>query len=252
LTGSSLPLTGPALLADVLAEAFPHSRSDTRSALAKVSVIRQFSADQTILRQGDESRLAFVLEGFVALRRTTTDGRQLITRIVARGQLAPILPLGLRPAGSDAVALTPSSVAVWHGVEVRSLAFSDSGLAMDMLDSVIGAFDDVLGRLDSLLYQDALRRVARVLYAKADLFFAEPPLLTRAHLPNLVGTSREMTGRVLRVLESRRLVTRAGRDRLQLLDRDGLAKAAESGSNQPMTGRERARAGHGGRASSKH
>jgi CRP-like cAMP-binding protein len=233
LTDSSLAAS--AALPDVLTEAFPHSRADTRSALARASVVRRFGAGETIIRQGDESNLSFVLEGRVALRRTTIDGRQLITRIVTRGQLAPILPLAAIPAGSDAVALTPCAVALWNSVEVRSLAFSDSGLAVDLLDAVIGAFDEVVGRLDSLLHQDAVRRVARVLYLRADLFFAEPPLLTRAHLPNLVGTSREMTGRVLRVLESRRLVARAGRDRLRLLDPEGLAKAAECGTNQPRT-----------------
>ena len=45
---------------------------------------------------------------------------------------------------------------------------------------------------------------------------------TRAHLPALVGTSREMTGRVLRRLESEGIIERIGRDRLRVLDADGL------------------------------
>jgi CRP-like cAMP-binding protein len=50
--------------------------------------------------------------------------------------------------------------------------------------------------------------------------------MTRAYLPALVGTSREMTGRVLRQLESDGIVRRVGRDRLRLLDADRLALAA--------------------------
>jgi CRP-like cAMP-binding protein len=60
----------------------------------------------------------------------------------------------------------------------------------------------------------------------ADLFFADDPVLTRDYLPNMVGTSREMTGRVLRILEARSIVARVDRNRLRLLDPDGLAAMA--------------------------
>lgn len=191
--------------------------------------MRTFSAGHTILRQGDETSVALVLDGHVAFRRTTIDGRQLIVVIATRGRLVSILPLAARPAGADAIALTASPAAVWRADEVRSLAAADAGLAGDLLDHVLWAFDGVVQRLDGLLHQNALRRVARVLVLHQDLFFAEPAVLTRAELPILVGTSREMTGRVLRVLEARRLVARVGRDRLRLLDPAGLAEAAELG-----------------------
>jgi CRP-like cAMP-binding protein len=47
-------------------------------------------------------------------------------------------------------------------------------------------------------------------------------LLSRAHLPSLVGTSREMTGRVLRELEREGTVARVGRTGLRLLRPDLL------------------------------
>jgi len=83
--------------------------------------------------------------------------------------------------------------------------------------------------LDGLLYLDTVRRIARVLHDKGDLFFADPPILTRGHLPILVGSSREMVGRVLRLLESRGIVARVGRDRLRLLDPAALKLAADVG-----------------------
>jgi CRP-like cAMP-binding protein len=150
-----------------------------------------------------------------------------MVRIVTRGQLSPVLPLAARPASADAVAISRSVMAVWRAEELRESAKTDPGLAVDILDDVLGSLEEVMGRLDGLLYQDALRRVARVLHEHADLFFAVPPVLTRTHLPNLVGTSREMTGRVLRILEARRLVARIGRDRLSLLDPAGLAAVAD-------------------------
>jgi CRP-like cAMP-binding protein len=219
-------------LSDVIGVAFPHSGPDTRRALAGAAAVRTFEAGQTIVRQGEESSLALVLDGHVAVRRTTVDGRQLIVRIVARGGLATLLPLAARPAVGDAVALTSSPAALLRGTDVRSLAATDPGLASDILDHVLATYEQTVGRLDGLLHQNALRRVARVLHLHADLFFAEEPVLTRTHLPTLVGTSREMTGRVLRVLESKRLVTRVGRDRLHVLDPAGLALVA-GGADAP-------------------
>jgi CRP-like cAMP-binding protein len=220
-------------LPDVLGEAFPHSRAETRRALVAAATVRMFRAGRSILHQGDETSMALILAGHVAVRRTTVDGRQLIMRIVGRGELVSILPLAARPASADAVALTPSPAAVWRGDEVRSLASTDPGFAVDILDQVLATFEDVVGRLDGLLYQNALRRVARVLNQHTDLFFAERPVLTRAHLPILVGTSREMTGRVLRVLEGQGIVSRVGRTRLRLLDPAGLAAIANGNDETP-------------------
>jgi CRP-like cAMP-binding protein len=224
LTHPSSP-AAPALMR-TLDEAFPHSRPATRTRLASAATVRRYAADDMIIRQGDDSSLAIVMDGHVAVRRTTLDGRQFMVRIVGRGRLSPVLPLAAIPASADAVALTASVAAVWRSEEVRSLASADPGLGVDLLDDVLDSYDEVMQRLDGLLYQDAIRRVARVLELNSDLFFVEPPVLTRSHLPSLVGTSREMTGRVLRVLESRGLVARVGRHHLRLLDPAGLAAVA--------------------------
>ena len=67
-----------------------------------------------------------------------------------------------------------------------------------------------------------------------DLFFADPPVLSRSHLPALVGTSREMTGRVLRQLEREGMVARVGRNGLRLLRPDRLD--AEESLHETHTG----------------
>jgi CRP-like cAMP-binding protein len=244
-----------------IAEAFPRSRPETRTALAVAAHIRAFAARHMIGRQGDEEHVAMVLEGYVALRRTTTDGRQLIIRIVTHPSLTQVLPLAGRGAAGDSLTLTPSVAAIWQGSEVRALANVDPGLAGDLLDHALVTFEDTMGRLDGLGYQNAGRRVAAMLQEHAELFFTDQPVLQRSDLPGLVGTSREMTGRVLRVLEARRVVERVGRDRLRLLDAAGLATAARIGlrgvatpmelvprqqsSNDATVSRSLDRAGHG-------
>jgi CRP-like cAMP-binding protein len=215
------------MLPDLLAEVFPNSRPESRQALVGSASVRTFETGQPILRQGDETSFALILGGHVAFRRTTVDGRQLITLIVSRGALAAFLPLASRPTSVDVLPLTTTSAAVWPSTDVRLLVATDPGLAVDILDHVLATFEVIVERLDGMQYQNALRRVARVLNLHTDLFFGEPAVLTRTQLPIMVGTSREMTGRVLRILESQGLVARVGRSRLRLLDPVGLARAAE-------------------------
>jgi CRP-like cAMP-binding protein len=212
-----------------IAEAFARSRPETRVALATAASIRSFAARQIMGRQGDDEHVALVLEGYVALQRTTGDGRQLIIRIVRRPGLVQVLPLVGRGAAGDALALTPSIAAIWQGSEIRALANADTGLAGDLLDHALATFEETVGRMDGLGYQNAGRRVAAMLELHAELFFADQPILRRSDLPGLVGTSREMTGRVLRILEARAVVERIGRDRLRLLEPAALAAVARVG-----------------------
>ena len=227
-------IASPSVLPQRIADAFPRSHSATRRALDSTALLRSFAPGQTILRQGQESALALVVDGHVALQRTTVDGRQVMIRVVSAGSLAPVLPLGPRPAGADTIALTEGLAALWNAGEIRSLAAVDAGLALDVLDQTLSTFEETVEAIDGLLHQDSQRRVARALRRHSDLFFGGQPILSRVYLANLVGTSREMTRRVLRALEARQVVARVGRDRLRLLDPDALAAIAD-GTHSPRS-----------------
>ena len=217
--------------AEILRKAFPTASESTQRALLSNAQIRSFRQKQTVVDQGEESRMGLILEGHIGFRRTTVDGREVMPRIGSRGNLAPFMPIAGRPATAEAVAMTPSRLAFWPGGEVLALAAGDAGFAVDILQHVMTAFEEVVERMDGLLYQNALRRVARILDQHSDILLGEEAVVTRAYLPALVGTSREMTGRVLRQLESEGVVKRIGRDRLRLLDAVGLARTAAAPSS---------------------
>jgi CRP-like cAMP-binding protein len=117
-------------------------------------------------------------------------------------------------------------VAQWPGHEVRALVADDPALALMAIDSMAESLHQTVERIEGFLHQDARRRVLRILARHEPLFFREPPVLTRAHLPGLVGTSREMTGRVLRQLEREGIVKRIGRSGLRLRRPDQLEAGA--------------------------
>jgi CRP-like cAMP-binding protein len=228
-------ITAPDRLASIVRKTFPRCRQGTVGALEALADVRTFDAGDTLVAQGDEGRTVLVLDGHVAFRRTTLDGREVMPRIVSSGQLAAVMPIVLRPAVIEVVAVSPCRVALLPGSGLWALAEDDNGFALDLLEHVLLTFEGIVERLDGLMYQAATRRVARVLEQHASILFGEAAVLTRSYLPALVGTTPEMTRRVLRVLETDGIVARIGGDRLDLLDPTRLSEAAGA-STEPEDG----------------
>ena len=212
--------------ADIIERSFPRAQGGTLRSLIDAPA-RRFDAGDTVVAQGDDRHTVFVFNGHLGLRRMTVDGRELIPRVVSTGELAALLSIVSRPSAVEAVALSECHVALWSGRQIHALANGDTGFALDLLDHVLLAFEAIVGRLDGLRHQNSVRRVARVLEDHAKLVFGETATVPRTYLPALVGTSREMMGRVLRALESDGVVARDGRSRLKLLDPERLTRLAD-------------------------
>ena len=169
--------------------------------------------------------LTIITEGHGAARRTTSTGKELLSGVARSGVLFGWSGLAAVPSSVELFALTDCTVAQWPGPDVRALAVADPELALAAIDSMAFSLHQTVERIEGFLHQDARLRVLRVLAQYRDLFFEEPVVLSRAHLPGLVGTSREMTGSVFRQLEREGTVVRVGRAGLKLLRPDRLDAA---------------------------
>jgi CRP-like cAMP-binding protein len=191
----------------VLDEAFPNSRAETRRWLVESVEVTQHGSGEYLFRQGSRTPVLVVLDGWTAFQRTSPDGRVVIPRLAGPGQVAGLLGVSDLSTPVDMLAITGVRTAGWSATTIRSAAAADSGLALDTVDQMAVAMDLLSERLDSLPSQE--------------------PVLTRGHLAGLVGTSAEMTRRVLRRLEEMGVVVRVGRSSLQLLDEEQLAGLAD-------------------------
>jgi CRP-like cAMP-binding protein len=218
----SVPAPEQLLLRSLIGQALPASRPTTRALLAETARHRVVPAQETVFVQGEPIPLTFVIRGYGAFRRTTVDGRQLTMGIASPNDLFGFSSIALGRTSVDLLALTECEIAVWRGPEVRQLAATDPGLALDVIAGMADFLNTLTEKVDGFLHQDARRRVVRVLARHRDLFFASPAVLSRSQLPSLVGTSREMTGRVLRELEREGMLARVGRTGLRLLRPDRL------------------------------
>ena len=215
--------------------ALPGTSRATIDCLVETAKARIAPPGEAIFRQGERIPLTLIIRGHGVFRRTTIDGQLLSTGIGHPGGLFGFSSITPTTSPVEFVALTELEVRLWKGPDIRRLAASDPGFALDAADRLAGFVQAMTEGIDGLLHQNARRRVIRILLRHRDLFFAEPAVLTRAELPSLVGTSREMTGRVLRELESEGLIARVGRRGLRLLRPDRLELDARSPAKAAAT-----------------
>jgi CRP/FNR family cyclic AMP-dependent transcriptional regulator len=215
-------------VSELLVRALPNAAPETIETLAGTARLRAAAPGDVVIRQGETIPFTLVIRGYGAFRRTTADGRQLVLGIASPGWLVGHPGIAGRAASQDLVAITPAKVARWSGTDVRALVLADPGLAVSVIDTMARFWGITIERLDGLIHQEARGRVLRVLAEYADLFFSEPAVLPRTLLPGLVGTSREMTGRVLRSLEAEGVISRVGRRGLRLLAPAALEEAADA------------------------
>lgn len=224
---------GASALAGSIAAALPGSNPASISLLAANARLREVGPGELIFRQGDAIPLTLLLSGHAAFRRTTADGQLLFVGVAYPGEFFGMSSISATVASTEMVALTNTVALSWRGLDVRRLAETDARFALFVIDRLSLFATMLTEKLDGFLHQDAQRRVIRVLARHRDLFFSDPPVLTRTHLPGLVGTSREMTGRVLRALEREGVVARVGRAGLRLLDPRPLEALPREATNQP-------------------
>jgi CRP-like cAMP-binding protein len=213
-------------LRETLDHALAGSAPQTAQILIETGRIRHHEMDDTIFFQGAEIPLTLIVRGYGAYRRTTDDGRQVTVGIASPGELFGFTSLTAALASADLVALGACDVVTWRGPDLRRMAAADPGFALDAIDRMAMSLTSITEKVDGFLHQDSRRRVLRVLGRHRELFFRDPPVLLRSHLPSLVGTTREMTGRVLRDLERDGTVLRVGRTGLRLLRPDRLEAEA--------------------------
>ena len=206
----------------LLKGALPGTGDHTIRFLADRAVIRSVRNGEIVFRQGEPVRLFLITRGYGAFRRTTVDGQQVVVGLATPGDLMGLTNIAATISSVEFSGLADCELALWPGLDVRQVVASDPGLALDIIDRMAAFLDILTQKVDGFLHQDARRRVVRILARHRDLFFGEPPIVSRAILPGLVGTSREMTGRVLRELERDQTVVRVGRTGLRLLRPDRL------------------------------
>jgi CRP-like cAMP-binding protein len=210
------------VLRELLGRLLPACRATTLTSLAQSARLHTLQPGDVIYPQGEPVPITIITEGFGVARRMTADGQEIMSGVAPSGVLFGYSGIASTQSSVAMTALTRCEVAQWLGSEWRRWIPIDPSLGLAAIDSMAASLHQTMQSIEGFLHQDARRRVMRVLSRHRQLFFSNPAVLTRAHLPGLVGTSPEMTRRVLRQLEAEGTLSREGSVGLRLLRPDRL------------------------------
>jgi hypothetical protein len=124
---------------ELLVRALPGCRVETIERLIQTVRTRSVAPGEYIYRQGEPVPLTLILEGYGAARRTTVNGKELVSGVAPSGVLFGWSGLAAVPSSVELVALTECEIGQWRGSEIRTLTSADPALALAAIDGLVDA-----------------------------------------------------------------------------------------------------------------
>ena len=210
---------------------------DTLTRVASVAIRRTYAPDETIIIEGDPCQAAyFIVEGQVRVYRLSPGGREQVLVRLGPGQAFNTVPPfqlhGLDHATVEA--LTPVTLYAITCDDFCRLVKECAELALVILQDFATRLDHLTNLVEDLSLRTVRGRLARFLLERASTELggtAEAGQVsqrwTQEEIAAHLGTVRDMVGRTLRAFADAGLV-RMDRQRILLLDREGLEEEAQS------------------------
>lgn len=192
----------------------------------------------TVVRAGEQGRVALVLEGLLRLVANSREGRQLTLHHYRRGELAGLLGFTAPSVPYTLQAAVPSSLLPISTAALEEVVHRNPTLGWALAAQVNRLSQDLLARFVFYAFQPLRQRVAAYLLELSDLegIAADRPVVRVSHqdLANAVGAPRESVSRALG--EFRRMgAVHTGASRIEIRDRCLLAQAAGEADEPPAT-----------------
>ncbi|MEZ5562490.1 MAG: cAMP-activated global transcriptional regulator CRP [Gammaproteobacteria bacterium] len=182
--------------------------------------VRTVPGKTVMIHAGDvPDSLYYIMDGSVEVMIEDEDGNEMVLAYLNKGQFFG--EMGLfhdQPARSAWVRTrTTAEIAEMTYARFRQIASESPGLVFELATQLATRLDRTNRKLGDLAFVDVTGRVAHAIMDLCN----EPDAMThpdgmqikvsRQELSRLVGCSREMAGRVLKVLEEQGLITASGK-----------------------------------------
>ncbi len=197
------------------------------AALVENARIRRYAPREPLFREGEDSNGIFViLDGEVRVVRTSR-GRRHVLHTERRGGT-----LGEAPFFDHQS--YPASAIAWTAVEalyidrdcVERAVRTAPDVALFFLSRLAGRVRLLLDRVDRLATADVGSRMCAYLLYEVERTEGSIVTITQASLAEELGTVREVVMRTLRSLRMRKIISSAGRGRIEIIDRSALRELA--------------------------
>jgi len=183
---------------------------------------KNYDRQEVILLEGEPCRAVyFVASGSVKVTRNSPEGRELVLRIMRKGETfneVPVFDGGPNPA--TVVALEPSRLYAISADKMGEIIRLYPQVAMNILRIFGHRLRQMVTLAEDLSFRHVMGRLAKVLLENV-MDREDGPRLTQQDMAAMVGTAREMVSRSLRSLEDMGAIKVEGRS-LRILNPDLL------------------------------
>ena len=207
---------------------FRELSNETLERIALVATRRAYAPGELIILEGEPCHAAyFVVEGRVRVYRLSPAGREQVLVELASGEAFNTVP----PFQDDPVnhataqAISEAVLLAIPTERVRMLAQQRPDLALALLHDFAERLDHLTRLVEGLALRSVSGRMARFLLDHGEEG-AVAKQWTQEEIAAHLGTVRDVVGRTLRSFADEGLI-RLERQRIVLLDRDGLEAEAE-------------------------
>lgn len=165
------------------------------------------------------STVFFIKNGYVRVYRITEDGEELTVTILKPKDFFP-LSYGIATPSNQYHLEAITALELWKAPQDQFLQFikTNPELLYDLTTRILVSFDDVLFRMENLLFCNAYVKVAATLLMCAKGFGEDFNGKTRVKVPlthrdiaTLIGITRETTSLEMKKLEKQGLLEKSGR-----------------------------------------
>ncbi len=184
-----------------------------------------FEKGAHFLTEGEISDyLYFIVSGLVKVYKTSTGGREQVLHIAPPGDsLNDVSLYDGGPTAAGMAALTPVTIYMIRKQDIIDIIKSNPQIMLNVIRALAQRIRRDSNLLEDLSSSQVLQRLAKLFLGQfGGEEFTEGLDLTQKDMAGLVGASREMVNRSLRVLEENGAI-RLTRRKVLVLDKDILA-----------------------------
>ena len=194
----------------------------------KIMSVRHVEKGRIIYMPEDAGGMLFILkQGRIQLYRLSADGRKLVLSILAPGGIfGEMSMVGQGLYQTFAEAAEDSVICMLNRQDLERLILDYPQIALRLVNVIGQRLAETESRLKDVAFKSVPARIASLLLQLAGTGRLEVDGFTHQEISEIVGTYRETTTQTLNEFRAQGLIL-IGRKHIEILDMEGLSKAAE-------------------------
>ena len=204
-------------------------RPEDLARIGAATIVRRYRRGDIIMAKGEQGGpLRYVRSGVVKLFSNSMDGKEQVLRLVASGHtFNTVAAVDGRPSPVSAAAVEPSVVYAIRGTELRKLVAERPEVARAAMLTFTSALRELVALTEDLSLHHVSGRVAKLLLdqERCTCERCRAHRLTQQEISAVVGTAREVVGRILRDMQAAGII-QVRRGCVVLLDHERLRSLA--------------------------